>query len=86
MNWSETKASIATIATTLGINLAWLIDLIPDNIGKLSALLGVIALIYVIRHHKQSVVKNEQQIEINKLEIAERMIRINNLREEKHDD
>lgn len=85
MNWSETKASIATIATTLGINLAWLIDLIPDNIGKLSALLGVIALIYVIRHHKQSVVKNEQQIEINKLEIAERVIRINNLREEKHD-
>lgn len=83
MNWSETKASIATIATTLGINLAWLIDLIPDNIGKLSALLGVIALIYVIRHHKQSVVKNEQQIEINKLEIAERVIRINNLREEK---
>jgi len=83
VNWSETKASIATIATTLGINLAWLIDLIPDNIGKLSALLGVIALIYVIRHHKQSVVKNEQQIEINKLEIAERVIRINNLREEK---
>lgn len=78
MSWSETKASIATIATTLGVNLAWLIDLIPDNIGKLSTLLGVIAIIYVIRHHNQ-------KIEINKLDIAERIIRINNLRNEKDD-
>lgn len=85
MTISDIKASIVTIATTLSVNVAYLIDLIPDNIGKVSAVFGIVALIYVIRHHKQTVVKNEQQIEINKLEIAERVIRINNLREEKHD-
>lgn len=83
MTISDIKASIVTIATTLSVNVAYLIDLIPDNIGKVSAVFGIVALIYVIRHHKQTVVKNEQQIEINKLEIAERVIRINNLREEK---
>lgn len=85
MTISDIKASIVTIATTLSVNVAYLIDLIPDNIGKVSAVFGIVALIYVIRHHKQTVTKNEQQIEINKLEIAERVIRINNLREEKHD-
>lgn len=83
MTISDIKASIVTIATTLSVNVAYLIDLIPDNIGKVSAVFGIVALFYVIRHHKQTVTKNEQQIEINKLEIAERVIRINNLREEK---
>lgn len=81
MTISDIKISAATAIATLGVNVAWLIDLIPDNIGKLCSLVGLIAMVYVIKHHRQKVHQNDQQIEINKLEIAERVIRINKLRD-----
>ena len=55
----------STAAATGGLGLAQIIEMIPDNIGKLACLIGIIASIFVIRTQYSIIRKTE--LEIKKL-------------------
>lgn len=47
----DTKAAIGTVFVTIGTGLALTLDIIPDDIGKLASLLGIVLSGILIYNH-----------------------------------
>lgn len=68
-----TKSAVITAAATTGFSVGTVLDWIPDGVGKLGALVGVILsvvlIIIHIRRHKLDVVKADLEAELLRLQI-----------------
>ena len=68
-----TKSAVITSAGTVGISVGTILDYIPDSIGKLGAIVGVILSIVLIvihiRRHKLDVRKADLEAELLRLQI-----------------
>jgi hypothetical protein len=48
---NNTKTAIGTVLATIGAGLALTLDMIPDDIGKLASLLGIVLSVILIYNH-----------------------------------
>lgn len=67
------KAAIVVSAGTTGSGVGMILDLIPDGIGKLATLVGVVLSIVLIRVHLANYRKIELEMEITARKEAERL-------------
>ncbi len=62
------KGTVATIAGAIGSGFAQLLNLIPDDIGKISVLFGVILTLYYIQVQRKTL--QEKKIDLKLKELA----------------
>lgn len=70
----DLKIQIWALLISLSTGIAQTIELIPDNIGKLTALAAFIGALYIIRVNKKSGDKLALEIEIKKEEVRTLML------------
>lgn len=66
---TELKAQIWMILISFSAGIAQVIELLPDNLGKLTALVALIASAYLVRVNKKNGDKLDLEIEIKKEEV-----------------
>lgn len=74
---SNAKVGIATAATTAGSGIGTVLDYIPDDIGKLATLVGLVVSGIVGYAHWQLAQKSKAETELLKKELLERRKRLN---------
>lgn len=67
---TDARAAIGTAAATISTGTASWLDLIPDNIGKLATLLGIILTSILIATHTYKL-KRDRDLHIKKMQLLE---------------
>lgn len=71
MSAAELKSQIFAVLIAISASIAQIIELIPDNIGKASAFIALIAAIYIARSNKKTGDKIQKEIEVLELQRQE---------------
>jgi len=82
MDESDLKLQIWMILASFSAGIAQIIDLIPDNLGKLTAFVALIAAAYLVRVNKKNGDKIEAETELRKAEVINMMLKNEAIRKE----
>jgi hypothetical protein len=64
--WHDTRAAVATAGAAIGVGFASFLDIIPDDILKLSAMLGCILTVILIWNHARAKHLHAYQLSLEK--------------------
>ena len=70
---ADPKMALAVASGTMGTGTGTIIDLIPDGIGKVATLIGIILSLLLIRVHYANLQKLQLEREIMKRKESERL-------------
>ena len=71
MTFAEVKNQILAVLIAFSASIAQIIELIPDNIGKASAFIALVAAVYIARANKKTGDKIQKETEILELQRLE---------------
>jgi len=70
---SNTKAGATVAAVTTGTGMGTILKYIPDDIGKIAVLVGIILSVVICRLHLVNIKKTKLEIEIMRQREADRL-------------
>lgn len=82
---TDPKIAVAVASSTVGTGSATVLELIPDNIGKLATLVGIVLSIVLIATHARIYKKTGLELQALRAEAAEREARRASQRERSTD-
>lgn len=68
MTIAEVKNQILAVLIAFSASIAQIIELIPDNIGKASAFIALVAAVYIARANKKTGDKIQKEIDVLELQ------------------